>query len=59
MITTLLAHPDLSAVELFEAGVAAGNVASRRCLEAAGFALRSPEPDWEEMLYYVAGRGGR
>jgi hypothetical protein len=39
-------------VELFEAGVEPENLAARRTLNAAGFHLRSPEPDCEEMLYY-------
>ena len=52
MIRALIDHPDLSTVELFEAGVEPQNHASRRTLEAAGFHLRSPEPDCEEMLYY-------
>lgn len=52
MIRSLMSHPDLAAVELFEAGVDPENHASRRTLEAAGFRLRSPEPDCEEMLYY-------
>jgi len=52
MIRSLLSHPDLAEVELFEAGVDPENHASRRTLEAAGFRLRSPEPDCEAMLYY-------
>jgi RimJ/RimL family protein N-acetyltransferase/ketosteroid isomerase-like protein len=52
MIAALLARPELQAVELFEAGVEPENIASRRCLEAAGFRLRSQEPDFEGMLYY-------
>ena len=56
MITVLLARPELAFVELFEAGVDPENTACRRCLEAAGFSVRSPEPDWEGMLYYRATR---
>ena len=52
MIGALIDHPDLSTVELFEAGVEPENHASRRTLEACAFHLRSPEPDCEEMLYY-------
>jgi hypothetical protein len=40
------------AVELFEAGVEPENHASGHTLEAAGFRLRSANPDGEEMLYY-------
>ena len=52
MITAMLARSELRDVELLEAGVEQQNTASRRCLEAAGFKLRSPEPDFEGMLYY-------
>ena len=47
MIATLTVRPELRLVELFEAGVEPQNIASRRCLEAAGFQLRSVEPDFE------------
>ena len=53
MLRSELAH-----VQLFEAGVEPENVASRRCLEAAGFRLRSDQPDFEGMLYYRAWRTG-
>jgi len=56
MIATLLDRPELLPVELFEAGVEPENIASRRCLEAAGFQLRSVEPDFEGMLYYARRR---
>ncbi len=56
MIRALIRRPELGFVELFEAGVEPGNVASQRCLEAAGFALRSEQPDFEGMLYYRAWR---
>jgi len=49
-------QPELRYVELFEAGVEPENTASRRCLEAAGFHLRSEQPDYEGMLYYRARR---
>jgi RimJ/RimL family protein N-acetyltransferase len=54
MITALMRRPELRSVELFEAGVEPQNLASRRCLEAAGFRLRANEPDYEGMLYYLA-----
>jgi len=54
MINALMRQPELSFVELFEAGVEPENTASRRCLEAAGFRLRSGQPDCEGMLYYGA-----
>lgn len=52
MLRALIGHPDVAAVELFEAGVEPENVASRRTLKAAGFRLRSEDPDCEQMLYY-------
>jgi RimJ/RimL family protein N-acetyltransferase/ketosteroid isomerase-like protein len=62
MIRALTGHPDLLDVELFEAGVEPDNTASRRCLEAAGFRVRTEQPDVEGMLYYRGWRadlGGR
>lgn len=56
MIRALFARPELRLVELFEAGVEPENVASRRCLEAAGFRMHSDQPDFEGMLYYRAWR---
>lgn len=56
MITALFHQPELLAVELFEAGVEPDNIPSRRCLQAAGFEVRSPQPDFEGMLYYNAWR---
>ncbi len=52
MILALIGQPGLAGVELFEAGVDPENHASCRTLEAAGFRLRSPDPDCEGMLYY-------
>jgi hypothetical protein len=46
-------------IELFEAGVEPDNTASRRCLQAAGFELRTPRPDFEGMLYYQLARAQR
>lgn len=53
MIRGLVSYPDLVAVELFEAGVEPENHACGHALEAAGFRLRSANPDGEEMLYYL------
>ena len=55
MITALPPGPSFAFVELFEAGVEPENMASRRCLEAAGFRPRSQSPTVEGMLYYRAG----
>jgi RimJ/RimL family protein N-acetyltransferase len=57
MVAELMRRPELHEVKLFEAGVEPENVASRRCLTAAGFSLRSEQPDFEGMLYYHAWRG--
>jgi hypothetical protein len=51
MIQALTRHPDVAAVELFEAGVDPENHGSRGALEAAGFRLQSAVPDCEAMLY--------
>ena len=59
MIAALWGRPELRRVELFEAGVEPENTASRRCLQAAGFAVSSPRPDFEGMLYYRAWRRER
>jgi RimJ/RimL family protein N-acetyltransferase len=56
MITALIRVPELRFVELFEAGVEPENTASRRCLEAAGFHPRLPQPDFEGMLYFRSRR---
>jgi L-amino acid N-acyltransferase YncA len=50
MLSALVRAPELASVAVFEAGVDPKNVASRRCLEAAGFALASEEPDAEGLL---------
>jgi RimJ/RimL family protein N-acetyltransferase len=55
-IVAVMGRPKLRSVALFEAGVEPENTASRRCLEAAGFHLRSARPDFEGMLYYRAWR---
>jgi L-amino acid N-acyltransferase YncA len=52
MLSALVRAPELASVAVFEAGVDPKNVASRRCLEAAGFALASEEPDAEGLLCY-------
>jgi RimJ/RimL family protein N-acetyltransferase len=56
IIAKLFDRPELRLVELFEAGVERENIASRRCLEAAGFEPHTVEPDFEGMLYYRAKR---
>ncbi len=54
LIGARMRQPELSFVELFEADVEPENIASRRCLEGGGFRLRSAQPDYEGMLYYVS-----
>ena len=53
MLRRLVNHPDLASIEIFGAGVDPRNLASIRCLEAAGFERENEEPDFEGMLYYV------
>jgi RimJ/RimL family protein N-acetyltransferase len=53
MITELVNLPELAVVRIFEAGVEPENVASIRCLIAAGFTLESEDPDFENMLYLL------
>jgi hypothetical protein len=53
MITALVNDPNLSHVRIFEAGVEPENVASIRCLTAAGFATYTELPDFEGMLYFL------
>jgi RimJ/RimL family protein N-acetyltransferase len=55
MIAALISRPELGEVKLFGAGVEPENLASARCLRAAGFRLQAKEPDFEGMLYYLAG----
>jgi RimJ/RimL family protein N-acetyltransferase len=54
MILALTQHPDLQAVERFEAGVEPENDGSCKALAAAGFRPYSRVPDREGMLYYFA-----
>jgi RimJ/RimL family protein N-acetyltransferase len=56
MIIAMMGRPELRSVALFEAGVEPENIASRRCLESAGFYLGSARPDFEGILYYRAWR---
>ena len=58
VIQALMLRSELARVQLFEAGVEPENVGSRRCLEAAGFRLRSDQPDFDGMLYYRPWRAG-
>jgi L-amino acid N-acyltransferase YncA len=56
MIRAMMSRPELSSVGLFKAGVELENVASIRCLLAAGFQSYKREPDYEGMLYYMLHR---
>jgi RimJ/RimL family protein N-acetyltransferase len=51
-LRAIVEHPDVSHIQLFFGGVEQDNVASIACLTRAGFHLRSPEPDFEGMLFY-------
>lgn len=57
MLTTLLDLPEPADVIVFGAGVEPDNVASIRCLLAAGFEAPNPRPDWEGIVYYLNTRG--
>ena len=56
MLTSLLDLPELADVIVFGAGVEPDNVASARCLAAAGFEAPDPRPDWEGIVYYLRTR---
>jgi RimJ/RimL family protein N-acetyltransferase len=51
-LRAIVEHPDVSHIQLFFGGVEQDNVASIACVTRAGFHLRSPEPDFEGMLFY-------
>lgn len=51
-IQAVIAHPDVAHIRLFFGEVEIGNLASVRCLEKAGFRVRSTEPDSEGMLRF-------
>jgi RimJ/RimL family protein N-acetyltransferase len=53
MILALVARPELAHIGLFVAGVEFDNVASVKCLRAAGFVAMDSEPDWEGTVYYI------
>jgi RimJ/RimL family protein N-acetyltransferase len=56
MIRALVGRRELSEVRMFEAGVEPENLASVRCLVAAGFRPHNNDPDFEGMLYYMLSR---
>lgn len=56
MLFALFETPEVSDIELFGAGVQSENIASIRCLRAAGFSLESEDPDFEGMLYFIRRR---
>lgn len=56
MVTALLRRPELGTVRRVAAGVDAANPACQHCLRAAGFRPHTPEPDFEDMLYYLIDR---
>lgn len=51
-LRAVLEHPGVSHIRLFFGGVEQDNVASIACLTKAGLHLRSPEPDFERLLFY-------
>lgn len=56
MIRAMVSRSELSSVRLFEAGVVPENIASIRCLMAAGFQCGNSDPDFEGMLYFTLSR---
>jgi RimJ/RimL family protein N-acetyltransferase len=56
ILEALFEASELADVELFGGGVDPGNVASIRCLMAAGYTQENEEPDFEGMLYFVRRR---
>jgi len=52
-LRAVIAHPATADVELFVAGVDAGNLASSRCALSAGFHVIDPVPDFEETVYHL------
>jgi RimJ/RimL family protein N-acetyltransferase len=55
-LRAVLDSPEVADVRVFEAGIDADNVASRRCAAAAGFRPDDPDPDWEDTVYYLLRR---
>jgi hypothetical protein len=53
MLTSLLDLPELADVTVFGAGVEPDNIASTRCLLAAGFEAPDARADWEGVVYYL------
>jgi L-amino acid N-acyltransferase YncA len=51
-IQAVIGHPDVAHIRLFFGEVEIGNLPSVRCLEKAGFRVRSTEPDSEGMLRF-------
>ena len=51
-LRAVVEHPDVSHIRLFFGAVEQDNAASITCLMRAGFHLRSPQPDFEGMLFY-------
>jgi RimJ/RimL family protein N-acetyltransferase len=51
-----VASPAVADVRLFALGIDEDNPSSRRCAEAAGFALDNPTPDWERMVFHLLRR---
>jgi L-amino acid N-acyltransferase YncA len=56
ILETLFEAPEVADVEFFGAGVDSDNVASIRCLKAAGFVQENEEPDFEGIVYFLRRR---
>jgi RimJ/RimL family protein N-acetyltransferase len=51
-IWAVIEHPDVAHIRLFFGDVEVENLSSIRCLEKAGFRVRSSEPNFEGMLHF-------
>lgn len=53
VLRAAVAHPDVTDVRVFSAGIDVDNQASRCCARSAGFTPDVEEPDWESTVYYL------
>jgi RimJ/RimL family protein N-acetyltransferase len=56
IIQAVLAHPELAATQVTEAGIEPGNAASVRCFTAAGFTAANDTPDEHGVVYFRRSR---
>jgi RimJ/RimL family protein N-acetyltransferase len=56
-VRAVMDAPEVSDVVLFAAGIEPDNIASARCLTAAGLLREPGAPDWEGIVHYIRRRG--